>query len=58
MTNKVLFECLKSFSLGAIVGLAIIYFRKSDSVVTVFISGFIFMSIHIRNYSSRISDKK
>jgi|LauGreSBDMM110SN_4_FD.fasta_scaffold242746_1 hypothetical protein len=58
MKNKVLLECVKSFSVGAIIGLAIVYFRKSDSLITIFISGFIVMSIHIRNNSSRIGNNK
>jgi hypothetical protein len=49
MNNKVLLECIKSFSIGAIIGLIFMYFRKTDSFLMPVIFGFITLSIHARN---------
>lgn len=49
MNLKVVIECLKGFAIGAVIGLLIMYFRKSDSFVSVFLCGFITMSIYIKN---------
>ncbi|WP_395052843.1 hypothetical protein [Flavobacterium sp.] len=55
---KIFIECLKGFSVGAIFGLLIIYFRKLDSFVPIIICGFVTMSIHIRNNSYKINKKE
>ncbi|WP_395045483.1 hypothetical protein [Flavobacterium sp.] len=49
---KIFIECLKGFSVGAIFGLLIIFFRKLDSFVPIIICGLVTMSMYIRNHSN------
>ena len=51
MDKKIVLESLKAFTIGAIVGLIIMYFRNSDNFVTAFICGIGALSIHARNNS-------
>ncbi len=49
MNIKVLLECIKAFSVGAIIGLIFMYFRDTNSFKYPIIFGIITLSIHARN---------
>jgi hypothetical protein len=48
MNKRVIFECVKAFVIGAIIGLTVMYFAKTDSFKTPIVFGIIAISIHTR----------
>lgn len=49
MNKRIVLECVKAFAVGAIIGLLIMYFRKTESLITPIAFGIIAIGIHARN---------
>lgn len=49
MNRKVIIECIKAFSVGAIIGLVVMYFSDTNSVKSPIFFGIMALSIHARN---------
>ena len=49
MNNKLLLECIKAFSIGAVIGLVVMCFSDTNSFRYPIFFGIITLSIHARN---------
>ena len=49
MNRKLILECIKAFSVGAVIGLIIMYFSGTNSFRYPLIIGMMALSIHARN---------
>jgi hypothetical protein len=58
MDKRVIIESLKAFSVGAIIGLIIMYFRNSENFATPIAFGILALSFHARNNSYKKIDQK
>ena len=58
MDKRVIVESLKAFSVGAIIGLIIMYFRNSENFATPIAFGILALSFHARNNSYKKIDQK
>jgi hypothetical protein len=55
---RILTECIKAFTIGALLGFAIKYVRNLDSFAPVLIIGILFLSAHARNNSYFTNNNK
>jgi hypothetical protein len=49
MDKRVIIESIKAFSIGAVIGLIIMYLRNSENFATPFICGIVALGYHARN---------